>query len=170
MSGRPWAVALLVLSWLACGAGARSSAAESADLVAIQPSGDSTGPIPGWDLLACDASRGAAVLRAPNGSLVLVGVGERLQAPPSSGAGRLEASPSALPTVGEVLEDRVLLDLPAAEDGGPDAVWIHVAAAGGTSRLQYLRRRPLPLELHERPVPVAPPSEGSRRSKPRRPE
>ena len=172
---RPWAVASLLLPWLAFAAQAQTNGAEpverdSSAASAVAATADPAAPLAGWALLACDASQRKAVLRRPDGDLVLVREGDRF-----SSAVPQEIDPQATETgpldaVRQVLADRVAIDLPVPSGNGPDAAWIHVAAADETSRVQYLRRRALPPDVHEYPPPSSDPGEGARRSTPRRPE
>jgi hypothetical protein len=175
VSGRPWAVASLLLPWLAFAAQAQTNAAEPVErdgsaTSAVAATADPAAPLDGWALLACDASQRTAVLRRPDGELVLVREGDRF--PPASPPGLDPHATETVPVaaVRQVLADRVTIDLPIPSADGPDAAWIHVAAADGTSRVQYLRRRALPPDIHEYPPPSSDPGEGARRSTPRRPE
>lgn len=173
--GRPWAVASLLLPWLAFAAQAQTNGAEpverdSSATSAVAATADAAAPLAGWALLACDASQRTAVLRRPDGELVLVREGDRF--PPTSppGIDTQSTATGPLVTLRLVLADRVTIDLPIPSADGADAAWIHVAAADGTSRVQYLRRRALPPDVHEYPPQSNDPGEGARRSTPRRPE
>ena len=175
VSERPWAVASLLLPWLAFAAQAQTNGAEpmqreSAANPARAATTDSAAPLAGWALIACDATQRTAVLRAPDGDLVLVREGDRFSPAPPPNVEPRATRTVPLVTVRQVLGDRLAIDLPVPADGGPDAAWIHVAAADGTSRVQYLRHTPVPPELHERPLASENPADGARRSSPRRPE
>ena len=149
---RPWAVAFL-LPWLVRAASAQPGGAGIVSGTTVEAVHvlETAAPFDGWSLLACDAREATAVLRRPDGELVLVRAGQRI--PPA--AERPATDDSATSTrsalVREVLADRLAIDLPRPVTDGPDMVWIHLGQADGTSRLQYLRRVPLPPVLHEQP-------------------
>lgn len=172
---RPWAVASLLVPWLAFAALAQANEAEPAERAgsatsALAATPEPAGLLAGWALLACEASQRTAVLRRPDGEIVLMREGEHLTPAASQRIDPQATEALPLATVRRVLADRVAVDLPVPSADGPDAAWIHLAAADGTSRVQYLRRRALPPDLHEYPPPSSEPGEGLRRSRRRRPE